>query len=48
MRDNITTIIEIIGAVLMTAGIWQFDERIGMIFAGFALIAGSYFYAGRN
>jgi len=47
MKDNITTIIEIAGAVLMTYGIWQFDERVAMIFLGSLMILGSYFYSRR-
>ena len=31
----------------MTYGIWQFDERVAMIFLGSLMILGSYFYSRR-
>lgn len=47
MKDIITSIIEFIGAVLIIAGVYQFNESLGIISSGILLIAGSYFYSRR-
>ena len=48
MKDIITNINEIVGAALIVAGVYQFNESLGIIISGCLLIAGSYFYSRRN